>query len=100
MELTDAQKKRLKGLAHALHPIILIGQHGLKDSILVELDNALAYHQLVKIKISVGDRDLRNQTLEQILEHANQAMLIQQIGNTAVLYQRNPDRPYLLSATS
>ncbi|MFZ1343416.1 YhbY family RNA-binding protein [Thiothrix eikelboomii] len=100
MELTDAQKKRLKGLAHALHPIILIGQHGLKDSILVELDNALAYHQLVKIKISVGDRDLRNQTLEQILEHANQAMLIQQIGNTAVLYQRNPDRPYLLSTTS
>ena len=100
MELTDAQKKRLKGLAHALHPIILIGQHGLKDSILVELDNALAYHQLVKIKISVGDRDLRNQTLEQILEHANQAMLIQQIGNTAVLYQRNPDRPYLLSAAN
>lgn len=98
MELTDAQKKRLKGLAHALHPIILIGQQGLKDSILVELDNALAYHQLVKIKISVGDRDLRNETLEQILEHASQAILIQQIGNTAVLYQRNPDRPYLLSA--
>lgn len=100
MELTDAQKKRLKGLAHALHPIILIGQQGLKDSILVELDNALAYHQLVKIKISVGDRDLRNQTLEQLLEHANQAILIQQIGNTAVLYQRNPDRPYLLSAAN
>lgn len=98
MELTDTQKKRLKGLAHALHPIILIGQHGLKDTILVELDNALAYHQLVKIKISVGDRDLRNETLEQILKHASQAILIQQIGNTAVLYQRNPDRPYLLSS--
>lgn len=99
MELTDTQKKRLKGLAHALHPIVLIGQNGLKDTILVELDNALEYHQLVKIKISVGDRDLRNEILEQILTHSNKAILIQKIGNTAVLYQRNPDRPYLLSSS-
>ena len=100
MELTDAQTKRLKGLAHALHPIVLIGQNGLKDTILVEIDNALAYHQLVKIKISVGDRDLRDETLKQILEHASEAILIQKIGNTAVLYQRNPDRPYLLSSSA
>ncbi|TXH68007.1 MAG: YhbY family RNA-binding protein [Thiothrix sp.] len=99
MELTDAQRKRLKGLAHALHPIVLIGQQGLKDTILVELNNALEYHQLVKIKINAGDRELRNQILEQILEHAKEAILIQQIGNTAVLYQRNPDRPYLLSSS-
>ncbi|MFM2317820.1 MAG: hypothetical protein RLZZ215_441 [Pseudomonadota bacterium] len=99
MELTDAQRKRLKGLAHALHPIILIGQHGLKDSILVELDQALEYHQLVKIKISVGDRELRNEILEQILEHTTEAILIQQIGNTAILYQRNPERPYLLASS-
>ena len=100
MELTDAQTKRLKGLAHALHPIVLIGQNGLKDTILVEIDNALAYHQLVKIKISVGDRDLRDETLKQVLEHASEAILIQKIGNTAVLYQRNPDRPYLLSSSA
>jgi RNA-binding protein len=100
MELTDAQKKRLKGLAHALHPIVLIGQNGLKETILIEIDNALAYHQLIKIKISVGDRDLRNEILEQILEHTSAATLIQQIGNTAVLYQRNPDRPYLLSSSA
>ncbi|HPY40204.1 MAG TPA: YhbY family RNA-binding protein [Thiolinea sp.] len=100
MELTDAQTKRLKGLAHALHPIVLIGQNGLKDTILVEIDNALTYHQLVKIKISVGDRDLRDETLKQILEHASEAILIQKIGNMAVLYQRNPDRPYLLSSNA
>ncbi|MFI0397732.1 MAG: ribosome assembly RNA-binding protein YhbY [Thiolinea sp.] len=98
MELTDAQKKRLKGLAHALHPIVLIGQNGLKDTILVEIDQALEYHQLVKIKINAGDRDLRDQILEKILEHTSEAILIQKIGNTAVLYQRNPDRPYLLSS--
>lgn len=98
MELTDAQKKRLKGLAHSLHPIVLIGQNGLKDTILVEIDQALEYHQLVKIKINAGDRDLRDQILEKILEHTSEAILIQKIGNTAVLYQRNPDRPYLLSS--
>ncbi len=64
----------------------------------MEIDQALEYHQLVKIKINAGDRDLRDQILEKILEHTSEAILIQKIGNTAVLYQRNPDRPYLLSS--
>ena len=100
MELTDAHKKRLKGLAHALNPVVLIGQQGLKETVLTEIHNALEYHQLIKIKINAGDRDLRNEILEQILEHASEAILIQQIGNTAILYQRNPERPSLLAATN
>ncbi|MEZ5476368.1 MAG: YhbY family RNA-binding protein [Thiolinea sp.] len=97
MELKETQKKRLKGLAHSLKPVIMIGQHGLKDSILEELDNALDYHQLVKIKISVGDRTARDAIIQQLLAHAEQAVLIQQIGNMAVLYQRNPKKPDLLT---
>lgn len=97
MELTDVQRKHLKKLAHALNPVVMVGQQGLKDSILTELDNALEYHQLVKIKISVGDRDARDELLEQILAHASSAELIQKIGNIAVLYQRNTERPSLFS---
>ncbi len=97
MELNDTQKKRLKGMAHALKPVVMIGQHGLKDTVLAELDGALEHHQLVKIKISVGDRDERDGLLAQIMAHASGAVLIQQIGNMAVLYQRNPQRPNLFS---
>ncbi|MGB0846717.1 MAG: YhbY family RNA-binding protein [Thiolinea sp.] len=97
MELKETQKKRLKGLAHSLKPVVMIGQHGLKDSILEELITALEHHQLIKVKISVGDRDARDEVIKQLLAHANKAALIQQIGNMAVLYQRNLKKPDILS---
>ncbi len=98
MELKETQKKRLKGRAHSLKPVIMIGQHGLKASILEELITALEYHQLIKVKISVGDRAARDVIIKQLLAHAPKARLIQQIGNMAVLYQRNPEKPDVLSA--
>lgn len=98
MELKETQKKYLRGLAHSLKPVIMIGQHGLKDSLLEELDTALNHHQLIKVKISAGDRDARNKMLLQLLKHADKATLIQQVGNMAVLYQRNPKKPDLFSA--
>ncbi len=97
MELKETQKKRLKGLAHDLKPVVMIGQHGLKDSILEELNTALDYHQLIKVKISVGDRNARDEVIQQLLKHADKAVLIQQIGNMAVLYQRNPKKADLLA---
>lgn len=97
MELKETQKKRLRGLAHALKPVVMIGQHGLKESILEELITALEYHQLIKVKINVGDRHARDQIIQQLLSHAQQATLIQQIGNMAVFYQRNPEKADVLS---
>ena len=97
MELKETQKKRLKGLAHALKPVVMIGQHGLKDSILEELITALEYHQLIKVKISVGDREARDKIIQQLLSHAEKATLIQQIGSMAVFYQRNPEKTDVLS---
>ncbi|WP_228287973.1 YhbY family RNA-binding protein [Thiothrix subterranea] len=93
--LTETQKKRLRSRAHTLNPVVLIGQHGLKPTVLEEITGALDYHQLVKIKLSVGDRDLRNEMIEQIIQYS-QSQLIQRIGNVAVLYRRNPDRPDVL----
>ena len=98
MELKETQKKRLKGMAHGLKPVVMIGQHGLKDSILKELVTALEYHQLIKVKVSVGDRDARNEVIKQLLAHAEKATLIQQIGNMAVFYQRNPEKADIFSA--
>lgn len=97
MELKETQKKRLKGLAHDLKPVVMIGQHGLKDSILEEFNTALDFHQLIKVKVSVGDRDARDELIQQLLKRAGKAMLIQQIGNMAVFYQRNPKKADLLA---
>ncbi|QTR54205.1 MULTISPECIES: YhbY family RNA-binding protein [Thiothrix] len=95
MELNETQKKRLRTRAHDLKPVVMVGQHGLKPTVLEEISGALDYHQLIKIKLSVGDRDLRDEILSQIVQYS-QAQTIQRIGNVAVLYRRNTDRPDIL----
>jgi len=95
MELNETQKKRLRTRAHDLKPVVMVGQHGLKPTVLEEISGALDHHQLIKIKLSVGDRDLRDEILSQIVQYS-QAQTIQRIGNIAVLYRRNPDRPDIL----
>lgn len=95
MELNETQKKRLRGRAHDLNPVVLVGQHGLKPTVLEEISSALDFHQLIKVKLSVGDRELRDAMIAQIVQYS-QAELIQRIGNIAILYRRNPDRPDLL----
>lgn len=92
MELTEAQKKRLRSRAHTLKPVVMVGQHGLKDTVLEEITHALEHHQLIKIKVSVGDRDARDGMIAQVIGYS-QSQLVQRIGNIAVLYRRNPDRP-------
>lgn len=90
--LTETQKKRLRTRAHDLKPVVIVGQHGLKPTVLEEVTNALDYHQLIKVKINVGDRELRDEMIGQITQHS-QAALVQRVGNVAILYRRNPDRP-------
>lgn len=97
MELKETQKKRLRTFAHALNPVVLIGQQGLKPTTLEEINIALDHHQLIKVKLSVGDRELRDELIEEVLTHS-QALLIQRVGNVAVLYRRNKERPDLLKA--
>ena len=72
--------------------MVIVGQHGLKPTVLEEVTNALDYHQLIKVKINVGDRELRDEMIGQITQHS-QAALVQRVGNVAILYRRNPDRP-------
>ena len=93
--MDKTQIKQLKALAHKLKPIVTVGQHGMKDSINDELAVALNFHQLVKVKINLGDRDARNLLITE-LTNTHKAELVQKIGNIAVLYRRNFDKENLL----
>ena len=61
----------------------------MNENVLAEVDRALGDHELIKIKIAVGDRDLRDAMIEQLCQ-TNRAELVQRIGNTATLLRRNP----------
>jgi len=93
--LTETQKKHLRGKAHALKPVVMIGQQGMKDSIQEEINQALSFHQMIKIKIAGGERDERSALIDLILEKTK-ATLIQQIGHIAIIYKRNPKKASLL----
>jgi len=68
-----------------------MGQKGLTDEVLNELDIALTHHELVKIKLSVDDRDLRKQVSDEICKKSH-AEEVQSIGKTLTIYRVNPDK--------
>ena len=81
-------------MAHERKPVIWIGQHGLTDNVMEEINTALDHHELIKIKLRVGDREEREQACIDICAKTK-AALVQKIGNTVSLYRRNDDAPVI-----
>jgi RNA-binding protein len=91
MALSDQQRKRLRTLAHPRKPIVTVGQKGLTDSVLEEIQLALSHHELVKVKVNVSDRDSRDAVVQWICDHTG-ADLVQRIGFIATLFRSNPNK--------
>jgi RNA-binding protein len=88
--VNSLDKKTLKAKAHALKPVILIGQSGLTPAVLAEIENALQFHELIKIKIR-AERDERKLISDKIsIETGSE--LIQRIGQITVFYRLNPKK--------
>lgn len=90
MSLSPKTKKVLKGKAHVLKPIVSIGNKGLTEAVIKEIDVALNDHELIKIRLHSEDREMRRQFLAQICE-ATTAELVQVIGKLGVIYRKNED---------
>ena len=93
--LTAAQKRHLRGLAHALKPVILVGGKGVTDGLVAELDLALERHELLKMKVAAEDRDARDALIEALLERSA-AVLVQRVGNIATLYRASREQPQIV----
>jgi RNA-binding protein len=91
MTISPIQIRWLKASAHHLKPVVTIGQNGLTKAVLAELRIALAHHELLKVKVAAGDRELRDSMIAEMTV-ATGAELVDRIGNVAVLYRRNPKK--------
>jgi RNA-binding protein len=89
MKLTAADKKQYRAIAHNLNPVIIVGDKGLSDGLLDELNRALDDHELIKVKIASTERDVRAQLIEELCEKSR-ASLVQTIGKIAILLRKNP----------
>lgn len=91
MQLNSKQIKHLRGLAHALKPVVIIGQHGLSDNIHHEIDAALKFHELIKVKLAAYETSERKAVVEGLCEQ-HKATHVQTIGKMTTLFKRNPNK--------
>jgi len=89
MTLNSRQRKELKAKAHHLNPVVRVGQKGITENLLLETDQALAAHELIKLHIAGDDRDERQVACQEIAEKTG-AELVHTIGKICILYRKKP----------
>jgi len=92
MNLTEKNKKQLRKLGHSLKPVVTIADQGLKETVIAATNEALDVHELIKVRLRAGERDERKLILESLSEQTK-AILVGQIGFTALLFRRNRKKP-------
>ena len=88
MNLSGKQKNHLRGLAHALNPVVSIGNKGLTESVAAEVELALAQHELIKIKLPGTDKSEKRALIDTLCEQ-HEAQFVQIIGRVGVIYRAN-----------
>ncbi len=91
MPITEKQKHTLRGTGHSLKPVVIIGNAGLSDTVAIEIEQALAYHELIKVRVNALDRVARQQIIEEICTKSS-ATLVQQIGHIALLFRQKTEK--------
>lgn len=96
MNLNNKQKQFLKGLAHPLKPVVMLGNNGLTEGVLAEIEQALQHHELIKVKISTEERETKSLIADAIVRETK-AVNVQVIGSMLVLYRPSTeDRKIIL----
>jgi putative YhbY family RNA-binding protein len=92
LKLTPAERSSLRSDAHALDPVVLIGEAGLTPGVLKEIEASLDAHGLIKVRVFGDDRDARIEIYNAICEKLGAAP-IQHIGKLLVIYRPRKEEP-------
>ena len=95
MALTEKQLRFLRGKAHALKPIVMLGHKGLTDNVVAETVQALRDHELIKVRVRAADRAGRDTALTELVTRTA-CTLVTRIGHVAVLYRAAAPIPRLV----
>lgn len=90
LTLTPKERQTLKGRAHKLNPVVLLGNAGLSEPVLKEIDRALQAHELIKIRVPNDDEAERHRISIEIASRLGAAR-VQSIGKVLVLYRPAPE---------
>jgi RNA-binding protein len=85
-------RKALRGAGHHLSAVVQVGKEGVTDAVLAQLDEQLAAHELVKVRIGTESPEDRFEAAERLGAAAG-AQIAQILGRTVLVYRRHPERP-------
>lgn len=88
--LSKTQVKFLRSKAHSLKPVVMIGDKGLTENVLEEINIALNHHELIKVRIRTEERDDKKAMISEICKQTK-AQEVQVIGHVLALYRRSDD---------
>lgn len=93
--LSGKQKRFLRGMGHALEPVITIGKHEITEALVAETDAALDRHELIKVRILDSTLLDRHEAAEN-LGSACGAEVAQVLGRTFLLYRQKKEPVIIL----
>ncbi len=82
--------KQLRAIGHKLNPVVTVAGNGLSENVIAEVDRALGDHELIKIKLVVGDKAARAAVAEELCSKTK-AELIHSIGGVILILRRNSE---------
>ncbi|OQW69318.1 MAG: ribosome assembly RNA-binding protein YhbY [Methylotenera sp.] len=88
MKLSTKQIAHLRGLAHSLSPVVMIGNNGLTENVIKEVELNLSAHELIKIQVAGDDREARTAMYAEICAKTN-AIAVHHIGKQLVVYRKS-----------
>ncbi len=86
LDITSQERSALRAAAHPLRPVVLIGDRGLSESVLKEIDLNLKAHQLIKVRVAGEEHEARAAMLETICETLSCAT-VHHLGKTLIIYR-------------
>lgn len=94
LELGGKQRRTLRGLGHALEPVVYIGKEGVTDPLVAAVDAALTTHELIKVKLGQGAPIDRHDAAAELARRTGSGVA-QVLGRTMLLYRAHPSEPKL-----
>lgn len=91
MSLNAAKKKHFRTIGHNLKPVVMVADKGLTEGVVEETLRALNDHELIKVKLAIGDREAKQQLIDQLISKTG-AELVQTIGKIALIFKA-ADKP-------
>lgn len=95
MSLSGKAARHLRGLGHALAPVVQIGKDGITDGVVDAAKSALSKHELIKVRVQSEAPVDRKEAASELASRTSSS-LAQVLGRTFLLYKRHPKKPKIV----